>query len=87
MITIDLRGFGRSTAPSDFASIHLYTTDVLGLLDFLKIDSAIIGGHSMGGAITLEMYRLAPQRFRGMILLDPVAFPPPTVEQFLWRRY
>ncbi len=74
VITIDLRGFGRSIAPDDEASIDLYADDVLALLDLLNIQQAIIGGHSMGGAITLRMYQRAPDRFRGMILNDAAAF-------------
>ena len=87
VITLDLRGFGRSVAPDDAGSIDLYAQDVIGLLNLLNIQQAIIGGHSMGGAVTLRLYQIAPQRFRGMILNDPAAFPPPTVEQFLWRGY
>ena len=87
VITVDLRGFGRSTAPDDQASIDLYASDVLTLLDRLNIQKAIIGGHSMGGAVVLQMYQRDPNRFRGMILNDAAAFPPPTIEQFLWRGY
>ncbi len=60
---------------------------MLALLDQLNIQQAIIGGHSMGGAVTLRMYQLAPQRFLGMILNDAAAMPPPTVEQAMWRGY
>ncbi len=87
VITVDLRGYGRSVAPDDQGSIDLYATDVLTLLDRLNIQQAIIGGHSMGGAVVLQMYQRAPNRFRGMILNDAAAFPPPTIEQFLWRGY
>ncbi len=87
VITVDLRGFGDSVAPDDQGSIDLYATDVLALMDRLGIPQAIIGGHSMGGAITLRLYQRAPGRFRGMILNDPAAQPPPTAEQFVWRGY
>ena len=87
VITVDLRGFGQSVAPDDEGSIDLYANDVLGLLDQLGVGQAIIGGHSMGGAITLRLYQMAPSRFLGMILNDAAVFPPPTVEQFLWRGY
>ena len=87
VITIDLRGFGRSTTPNDQATIDLYVDDVSALLTRLGISQAIIGGHSMGGAITLRLYQREPQRFRGMILSDAVFMPPPTIEQFMWRGY
>ncbi len=87
VVTIDLRGFGRSTTPNDQATIDLYADDVSALLTRLNIQRAIIGGHSMGGAVTLRLYQREPQRFRGMILNDAVFMPPPTVEQFMWRGY
>lgn len=87
VITLDLRGFGRSIAPDEQASIDIYTSDVLALLNLLQVQQAVIGGHSMGGITTLNLYRRAPDRFRGMLLIDTTAAPPSTVEQFLWRGY
>jgi pimeloyl-ACP methyl ester carboxylesterase len=40
------------------------------LLDEQGIDRAVIGGMSMGGYVTLALYRLAPERFAAMILAD-----------------
>jgi 3-oxoadipate enol-lactonase len=47
-----------------------YAADVLGLLDGLELDTAAIGGLSMGGYVTFAMYRKEPTRFTGMILAD-----------------
>lgn len=87
VITVDLRGFGGSVAPDEQGSVDLYADDVLALMNQLGIGRAIIGGHSLGGAITLRLYQRAPERFLGMILNDAAAFPPPVVEQFTWRGY
>ena len=87
VITPDLRGFGASTAPDENASIEIYANDMRALLDQLGIQQAIIGGHSMGGAIALQMYSQAPNRFLGLILNDAAAMPPPTVERFMWQGY
>jgi pimeloyl-ACP methyl ester carboxylesterase len=70
-----LRGFGRNVAPDDQASIDNYARDVLALMDAIGLEKAIIGGHSMGGITTLNIYRLAPERFTGMILIDSVDLP------------
>ena len=43
---------------------------MLGVMDHLGIKKAIIGGMSMGGPVVLEMYREAPQCFKGLILID-----------------
>ena len=86
VITLDLRGFGKSSAPQDDpGSLKSYAADALGLLDKLNIQQAVIGGMSMGGPVVFEMYRTAPERFRGMILMDTIANPASIVEQYLWN--
>lgn len=87
VVTVDLRGFGDSVAPDNQGTIDLYAQDVLALMDQLGIAQAVIGGHSMGGAVTLRLYELAPTRFRAMILNDAAAFAPPVVEQNMWIGY
>lgn len=53
-----------STTMEGYArSVHL-------LLDELQVDTAIIGGLSMGGYVALAMFDMAPERFTGMILAD-----------------
>ncbi len=81
VITPDLRGFGKSTTPNAGGSIATYAADILALMDHLNIQKAIIGGHSMGGQITLELYNEAPTRFLGMILIDSNPMPASIVEQ------
>lgn len=45
-------------------------TGVLQLMDHLEIERAVIGGLSMGGYATFAVYRLAPERFSGMLLAN-----------------
>ena len=87
VITPDLRGFGKSPAPDDQGSIALYARDMLGLMNRLGIRKAIIGGHSMGGQITLQMYRQAPERFLGMILIDTNSMGATIEEQAQWPAF
>lgn len=85
VITIDHRGYGQSVAPEgDAGSIQTYAKDALAVMDQLNVPSAIIGGMSMGGPIVFEMYRTAPERFKGMILIDTIAQPANVVEKALW---
>ena len=42
-----------------------FAADVGALLDGLAIDQATIGGLSMGGYVTLALFRAAPERFSG----------------------
>jgi 3-oxoadipate enol-lactonase len=70
-IAPDLRGFGGSPMPGGQPpTLDDYAEDVLGLLDVLDIDRAVISGLSMGGYITFALFRKASARFSGMILAD-----------------
>ena len=84
VVTPDLRGFGSSTTPDTKGGVALYAKDMLAVMDHLHIRKAIIGGMSMGGPVVFEMYREAPQRFRGMILIDSNAAPANDVEKAQW---
>jgi len=74
VIAPDLRGFGTGAASSDVSlSMDDYAADVVGLLDGLSIDSAVIAGLSMGGYVTFALFRQAPARFAGLVLADTKA--------------
>jgi 3-oxoadipate enol-lactonase len=69
VITPDLRGLGESPL-TDTATMEEMANDIAALLDSLEIESAIIGGLSMGGYVTLAFTRLFPNRVKGLILAD-----------------
>lgn len=66
----DLPGFGQSRATGGDVSIDEYARMMIDLLDHRGIDRAVVAGLSMGGYIALAIARLAPQRLRGLILID-----------------
>jgi pimeloyl-ACP methyl ester carboxylesterase len=72
LIAPDLRGFGGSTLDhqAEAPSIDDYAVDVVDLLRELGIDSAVIGGCSMGGYATFAVVRRSPQLARGLVLVD-----------------
>ena len=57
-------------ADPEAASMDDYAGDVIDLLDGLHIEDAVIGGLSMGGYVTMALFRHAPRYFRGMVLAD-----------------
>ena len=67
-IVVDLPGHGRSPG-SGRQTVGAYTADVIAVMDALKLSQAIIGGHSMGGAIAMTMALQYPVRVRGLILI------------------
>jgi 3-oxoadipate enol-lactonase len=66
----DLPGFGQSPPDGGEVSMDAYARRMLELLDQRGIDRAVFAGLSMGGYICFAMARLAPQRMRGLILID-----------------
>ncbi|MDT7574139.1 MAG: hypothetical protein QOH17_472 [Pseudonocardiales bacterium] len=74
VVTLDLLGHGRSDRPADARrySMTAFARSVVGLLDHLGVESAIVGGTSLGANVTLEVAVAAPERLRGMILEMPV---------------
>src|SRR5690606_41761473 len=51
----DLPGHGKSSDMPSRNRISTYAADMIALLDVLEIPSAVIVGHSMGGAVALTM--------------------------------
>src|SRR3954469_2784444 len=74
VITLDLLGHGESDRPADMwrYTMTLLAEQVVGLLDHLELDEAIVGGTSLGANITLETLVLAPDRVRGAVIEMPV---------------
>ena len=66
----DLRGFGGSTAFPGPSEMGAMADDVLALLDHLGIESAVVGGVSMGGYAALALLRNDPGRVRALVLAD-----------------
>jgi pimeloyl-ACP methyl ester carboxylesterase len=73
----DMRGYGQTDAP---AEIERYTLldlvgDMVGLLDALGAESAVIAGHDWGAPVAGHSALLRPDRFRAVIALS-VPFRP-----------
>lgn len=74
-IAPDLRGFGASDAPDLGYSMATYAADLIALLDALGVERVVVCGLSMGGYIAFELARRAPERLRGLVLMDTRAEP------------
>lgn len=69
LICPDMPGHGLSHG-SDF-SFARFADLTIGLLDALGIESAVLGGISMGAAIALRAALQAPERVKGLVLVRP----------------
>jgi pimeloyl-ACP methyl ester carboxylesterase len=74
VILIDLLGHGESDKPKHarFYTMEIFGRQVVGLLDYLDIPEAVIGGTSLGANVTLEVAGHAPERCRGLFIEMPV---------------
>jgi pimeloyl-ACP methyl ester carboxylesterase len=69
----DLRGYGRSQAPSQTDSYTIVDDigDIVGLVDALGAKDVVIVGHDIGATIAWQAALLRPDRFRAVIALSP----------------
>ena len=67
-IALDLPGHGRSAGVEGLRTVHDYADFVVAFLDKLKIKSAVILGHSMGGAIAMDLGLRHAARVEALIL-------------------
>jgi len=72
LITWDMRGHGRSGSPreDDAYSEALTTADMAALLIHLGFKSAIIGGLSLGGYMSLAFYVDHPEMVDALLIID-----------------
>jgi 3-oxoadipate enol-lactonase len=82
VISYDIRGHGDSEIGKDDFSIDIFVTDLLHLMDTLKIEKASLCGLSMGGYIALNAIENHPERFEALVLSDTHCIAdPPKVKQ------
>ena len=69
-IVPDQRGHGDSDKPPSGYTMEHFASDALALLDALRIDSAVVVGHSMGSFVAQQMAVAAPHRVSSLVLLS-----------------
>ncbi|MGI8753707.1 MAG: alpha/beta fold hydrolase [Acidimicrobiales bacterium] len=67
VIGVELQGHGRTADIEREITPANSASDVVALLDVLGIDRAHVLGHSMGGAVTLELGVSYPERVRSLV--------------------
>jgi pimeloyl-ACP methyl ester carboxylesterase len=95
----DMRGYGQTERPEQidqYTLLHL-VGDVVGLLDTLSAETAVIVGHDWGAPVAWHAALLRPDRFRGVIGLSvpfiprlpfrPTSIMPQTNEALFYQLY
>src|SRR3954449_2322187 len=72
LVLWDMRGHGQSDYPEDPGAYSeaLTIADMAALLDEIGVSSAIVGGLSLGGYMSLAFYRAHPERVRALLIID-----------------
>jgi pimeloyl-ACP methyl ester carboxylesterase len=68
----DMRGYGQTDRPAEidqYTVFHL-VGDLVGVLDALTVDTAVIVGHDWGATVAWHAALLRPDRFRAVIALS-----------------
>ncbi|MDE3131780.1 MAG: alpha/beta hydrolase [Acidobacteriota bacterium] len=68
VVTLDLRGFGRSTSDQDEYDTLAFPADILAVLDDAGIERAVLVGQSIGASAALKVAVAHPERVAGVIL-------------------
>ena len=76
VIAVDLKGYGYSDKPSDGRyskeDIRQFMID---FMDAINVEKAIVGGHSWGGGIAMDLALACPQRVEKLVLIDSIGYP------------
>jgi pimeloyl-ACP methyl ester carboxylesterase len=72
VVAWDLRGHGATDSPADPAAYtrEASIADMAAILDDVGADRAVVGGHSLGGYLSLLFALEHPERTDGLVLID-----------------
>ena len=69
VLSYDLYGHGSSSDPVTEPNLSLFSNQLNDLLDYCKIQKAVIIGFSLGGMVARRFAQDAPQKSQGMVIL------------------
>jgi pimeloyl-ACP methyl ester carboxylesterase len=86
VVAVSYRGHGDSSTPTDGYDLATLSADVVGVIEALSIDRAIIVGHSMGSLIAQRIALQRPQLVEKLILIGAFAtLKANAAVEALWR--
>ena len=75
-LALDFRGHGRSSIPAPPIPWPDFSLDLLAIARHFDLRETTVVGHSMGGHAAVLAAIRDPRLFAGLVLVDPVLFPP-----------
>ncbi|MFD2416450.1 alpha/beta fold hydrolase [Amycolatopsis pigmentata] len=74
VIAVDLAEHGESRSARDVWTIEEFARDVVAVLDAESVRQCVVAGHSLGGAVVVEVGRLRPDTVTHIIALDALHY-------------
>lgn len=71
VIAYDLRGFGQSSKPASGYDFPGFVSDLAGLMEALRIEKAVLSGHSLGSFFIQDFAARYPEKVEALILTAP----------------
>jgi len=70
VIAIELQGHGHTPFSDRKLDLATLASDVAGVMDHLKVDSADIAGYSMGGSVAYQLAIKSPKRVTKLVIIS-----------------
>jgi pimeloyl-ACP methyl ester carboxylesterase len=70
VIAIELQGHGHTPFSDRKLDFTTLASDVEGVMNYLKIDSADVAGYSMGGSVAYQLTIQSPKRVRKLVIIS-----------------
>src|ERR1700734_331300 len=70
VIAIELQGHGHTPFSDRKLDLPTLASDVEGVMNYLKIDSADVAGYSMGGSVAYQLTIQSPKRVRKLVIIS-----------------
>jgi pimeloyl-ACP methyl ester carboxylesterase len=70
VIAIELRGHGHTPLSDRKLDMATLASDVEGVMDHLKVDSADVAGYSMGGSVAYQLTIQSPKRVKKLVIIS-----------------
>lgn len=85
-IAVDLPGYGKSSKKPHSGMMSFYAEVIKNFIDELKLENAVLAGHSMGGQISVLFAVNYPDQVQKLILAAPAGFEEFNKGQKQWFR-
>ncbi len=70
VIAIEMQGHGHSPFSDRKFDLATLASDVEGVMNYLKIDSADVAGYSMGGSVAYQLTIQSPKRVKKLVIIS-----------------